>query len=133
VTAEGVGVKGGGFMGDSDVGFDLRFFGRGVAGSGGDTSFGPGCSKASSVSFLPLDLFVISFGGCDSTAALVDLRFFVVAFDWLTFSYFATPFWLFKSGAIGALVLATRAERLRDMVCNLQMFQRMLAVVMNRT
>jgi hypothetical protein len=61
-----------------------------------------------------LSLLVAS--GDVGAGALVVLRFFAGTLALLTFSYFATPFWVLISNKIGLLLLATRAERLRDML-----------------
>ena len=44
------------------------------------------------------------------------MRFFDAGADLLIFSYFAVPLVTFASGVLVALVLATRAERLSDML-----------------
>lgn len=127
------GVAGGGFPAGFAVDFDLRFLGAGVVAvlDGGVISEFD-CSKCSPVSVVTMVFLVGSCGGCDSGAALEALRFFAGALDLLAFPFSVTPFCPFTPGAAGAVLLATRAERLRDMVCGLYTFQRMLLVV-NRT
>lgn len=119
-------------MGDSKVDFVLRFLGRGVVGADKGVVSGPGCSGTSPLFLLVLAFLVVLLGGCGSGAAFADLRFFVVALDFPAFSYLATSFWLLL-GPIsgGTLVLATRAERLKAMICVLKMFQRTLALWAN--
>jgi hypothetical protein len=105
----GVGVNGGGFSGDSasDIDFDaaLRFLGSGVAGRDEAALASP------LVALLPL---VAS--GDVGAGALVVLRFLGGTLALPTFSYFATPFWALTSNGTGVLLLATRAERLKDML-----------------
>ena len=103
-TPEGVGVNGGGFKGDPEIEAALRFFGGGVT-----------CgAKFESGSRAPLMVSLVASG--DVVVAL--LCFFDAT--GLTFSYFATALFAFPSVIAGALLLATLAERLRDMVCGLR-------------
>ena len=92
MTAAGVGVKGTSFIGDSPVGFVLRFLGRGVTGSDGDAISGIGCSMIPLVFSLAPGFPDTSPGGCDLDATFEVLRFFAAAFDLVAFSYLATPF-----------------------------------------
>jgi hypothetical protein len=104
VAPEGVGVKGGGLMGDSDSsGAALRFLGNGVAGrdgivKSGSVEDGMGSSFA--------DALVLRFLG----AAVLG---FVA-----TLVYFASLVIGTGTGTadVAAVLLATRAERLRDML-----------------
>jgi hypothetical protein len=100
-TPDGVGVKGGGLIGDSSKAA-LRFLGNGVVGR-----FGIANSASSTAD-------LASF--CSDAEGALALRFFgtVVAFE--TLLYFATPFVALMSDTIGVTLLATRAERLRDML-----------------
>lgn len=108
LMAEGVGVNGGGFKGDSTVDADLRFFlGRGVAGSVDSGSVVPFVSSLGIVVFAASSGIIVTFA----------LRFLAVALVLAAFSYFATPFSALDSESTEALVLATRAERLKDMLC----------------
>ena len=65
LTVAGVGVAGGsgGFAGDAAVGLDLRFLGRGVAGSDGGAVVEVDCSMSPSSSPLAAEFFVALFGG----------------------------------------------------------------------
>lgn len=100
LMADGVGVKGGGFRGDSDAAF--RFLGSGVASRDGVANV------ASSWSLL-----VVVLTDCDVADALV-LRFLVAGPAFCTFWYVTTLAEAVPSAAESALVLATRAERLSD-------------------
>jgi hypothetical protein len=100
-TPAGVGVKGGGLVGDFDAAI-LRFFGSGVAGRDG---------TAQSVSF---DVALGSSSGA-VVEALV-LRFLGAGAAFSTFVYLPVPFVAVDSGIIGTLLLATRAERLGDIL-----------------
>ena len=109
----GVDVNDGGFSGDSgsDVDFDtaLRFLGRGVAGRN-EAGF---TESELSAPLVVLSLLVAS--GNVLAGAFVVLRFFAGTLALLTFSYFATLSWALTSNGTGVILLATRAERLRDM------------------
>jgi len=111
----GVGVKGGGLSGDSDDGADfdaaLRFLGIGVAGRDEGES-----AKSTNLSPLVLPSTVTLFFVLFGADVAVVLRFFVGALALLTFSYFATPSRTLASDRTCVLLLATRAERLKDMV-----------------
>lgn len=105
-TPDGVGVSGGGLMGDSDdedAAAPLRFFGKGVAGRSGIANSAPLVDEAGSS----------CCAGAVSEALL--LRFLGAAVGFFSaFVYFATLSFPPFSDVTGALVLATRAERLRD-------------------
>lgn len=107
--AEGVGVKGGGLMGESEdvEAAPLRFFGRGVAGRSGMANSPFSADESGS-------------SCCACACAVADallFRFFVSAVGFFsTFVYFATLAFTPSFGLTGMLVLATRAERLRDIV-----------------
>lgn len=92
MTAAGVGVKGTGFIGDSAVGFVLRFLGRGVTGSDVDVISGICFSIVPLVFSSAPGFSDTSSDGCDLDATFEVLRFFAVAFDLVAFSYFVTPF-----------------------------------------
>jgi len=100
-TPDGVGVKGGGLVGDSDAAA-LRFFGKGVAGS-------EGIAKSVSVDVGLVSCFV-------AVGEALVLRFFGAGAAFSTLVYWETPFVVLVSVAVGAVLLATRAERLRDMM-----------------
>ena len=104
--AEGVGVKGGGLMGDSEDAAALRFFGRGVAGRSGIVNspllvdgFDSFCCVSAVREALLLRFLGAVVGFFSTLVYLATLSFPVVSF---------------------VLVLATRAERLRDiaMMCS---------------
>jgi hypothetical protein len=96
-------VKGGGLMGDSDA-TPLRFLGSGVAGKFGTTSLDSLIAGSSS-------------SCCVVAEALIVLRFFGTAAGFSTFVYFATFLMVSSSGMyVTAVLLATRAERRRDML-----------------
>ena len=105
-TPEGVGVKGGGFKGDSEGDAALRFLGRGVTGAANDAS-GSATTVVASLLASSDDVVV---------GDALALRFFDVTVGLVTFSYFATPFWAFASEEIPVLLLATLADRLSDML-----------------
>jgi hypothetical protein len=111
---DGVGVNGGGFIGDSVVVVALRFLGRGVVGPGESVLDSTDPLTVSFTSLLAVSSVVVD--------ALV-LRFFVAGAGLATFSYFATPFPDFASDIAGVILLATLAERRRDMFsgCGLPM------------
>jgi hypothetical protein len=113
-TPAGVGVKGGGLMGDSSVALALRFFGRGVAG------------RLGTVSFASSDVALDS--SCDTGAVALALRFLGAAAGFATLVYFATPFVALASTGRTVLVVATRAERLKDMLKCLLWSRRVLFV-----
>lgn len=97
-TPAGVGVNGGGLMGDPDAACAvLRFLGKGVDGSG---------EIKSSVS----STADVVFGGA---AEPLVLRFFAAGATLSILVYFATPF---ATLGVDALLLVTRDERLRDMM-----------------
>ena len=94
-----MGVNGGGFAGDLEV--VLRLFGSGVAGSSGVGIMLP---------------FAASLVDLEGDAADALLSCFLGTGEELTIlSYFATTATDFRSGS-GVVLLATRAERLRDML-----------------
>lgn len=102
-TPDGVGVKGGGLMGDCDGAAALRLLGRGVTGTSGTTNL------ASSV----------DGGGSSCCAGAVAeallLRFLSAGVGFFsTFAYVETLSFVPFSRATGVLVLATRAERRKD-------------------
>jgi hypothetical protein len=101
-TVEGVGVKGGSLIGDSDDGAALRFFGSGVAGRSGivKASFGSG--------------FVGLLVGDVVDALLLRFLGAMVGFEFVLLD--ADPFVPLVSVKVEVLLLATRAERLRDML-----------------
>jgi hypothetical protein len=99
----GVGVKGGGLMGDSDAA-PLRLLGSGVAGKSGTTSLDSLVAESSS-------------SCCVVAEVLIVLRFFGTAAGFSTFVYFATFLMVSSSDVyVTAVPLATRAERRRDML-----------------
>mgnify|MGYP003624094414 CR=1 FL=1 len=100
-TVEGVGVKGGSLVGDSD-GAALRFLGSGVAGRSGivKASFGSG--------------FVGLLVGDVANALLLRFLGAVVGFESVLVD--EDPFVPLVSVRVKVLLLATRAERLRDML-----------------
>lgn len=111
-TLDGVGVNGGGLTGDSEAALALRFFGTGVEGSSG---------TAKSVSS-----FVVKASSCRSVREALLLRFLGAAAGFSTFMYLASTLVVLPSTVV---VLATRAERLRDMVSILSRLRRVLAAV----
>lgn len=110
-TPEGVGVKGGGLAGDSDAAA-LRFLGKGVAGRSG-------IAKSDSCD-----------GGlgssCGAVTEALPLRFLGAAAGFSTLVYFATPFVALVAKGTEALLLATRAERLRDIFKWVSILRRMV-------
>lgn len=104
-TPDGVGVKGGGLIGDSDIAV-LRFLCNGVTGSDGTVS--SASSEANVVS-------------CADAEPLV-LRFFAAGAALATLVYFAVSLTALASESLEALLLVTRVERRRDMMgCLLQL------------
>jgi hypothetical protein len=102
-TPAGVGVNGGGLMGEPDV-VVLRFLGNGV--NGRDVI------KSS-----------VSSAVCGAVAEALVLRFFAAGATLSILVYFATPF-----VALGAdaLLLVTRVDRLRDMMGCLLLMRRVV-------
>lgn len=108
-TPDGVGVKGGGLLGDSEEAA-LRPFGKGVDGSSG-------MAKGSSGALMMVPFASSSTSvDWDGDVAGLLLRFFDAEAGLLIFSYFAAPFGAFAEGVLAVLLLATRAERLSDML-----------------
>lgn len=110
-TPDGVGVNGGGLTGDSDAVFALRFFGSGVEGSSGIAKSGS-------------SLFVKA-SSCRSVREALLLRFFGAAAGFSTLVYLASTLVVLPSTVV---LLATRAERLRDMLSMLSRLRRVLTV-----
>jgi hypothetical protein len=98
-------VNGGGFKGEAEIEVALRFLGRGVTGG----------ARFESGSRAPLIVVSLVASSDAIVVGALLLRFF----DATTFSYFATPFFDFPSVIAGALLLATLADRLSDMVYRL--------------
>lgn len=108
-TPEGVGVKGGGLVGGSEgaFAFALRFLGRGVEGRSGIVKAGFEVEG---------DLVSSDVACAGDVADTLLLRFLGTAAGFVTFSYFAIPSSTATSGVEILLLLATRAERLGDML-----------------
>lgn len=111
-TPEGVGVKGGGLLGDSESDAGLRLFGKGVVGRDGIAK-----GRSGEAMMVPFASSCVDWDG--GVVDGVALRFFGAGVGLVIFSYFAVVgFGAFASalGVVVALVFATRDERRRDML-----------------
>jgi hypothetical protein len=115
-TPAGVGVNGGGLVGDADAA-TLRFLGSGVAGKSGTVRMDSLAAELGS-----------SCGVVVAEALL--LRFLGAADGFWILVYLATAsgFALSVDVGTGVMILATRAERLRDMLKCFEWLRRVLRI-----